>query len=96
MTWRVKLEAPGPATDPPIHSPADALLSIAVANHQAAQLSTGISIRLRHSQAPGTIYKANRMGFSPYGRQRATAAWETSANRAGTRSVASNGSLIHS
>lgn len=47
--------------------PADAFTVLAVADHQAAQLSTGISIRLRLSRAPGTIYKANRIGFSPYG-----------------------------
>lgn len=58
------------------------LPSIAVADHQAAQLSTGISIRLRLSWAPGTIYKANRIGFSPHGRQRPIAARETNVNRA--------------
>lgn len=76
--------------------PADAFTVLAEADHQAAQLSTGISIRLRLSRAHGTIYKANRIGFSPYGRQRAIVVRESNVNRAKRCSGASNGILIHS
>lgn len=61
-------------------------------DHQAGQLSTRISIRLRLSRAPGTIYEANRIALSPYGRQRLIAARETNVNMA----EAQNASLIHS
>lgn len=68
----------------------------AMVDHQAGQLSTRISIRLRLSRAPGTIYEANRIAFSPYGRQRLIAARETNVNMAEGCSLAQNASLIHS
>lgn len=68
----------------------------AMVDHQAGQLSTRISIRLRLSWAPGTIYEANRIALSPYGRQRLIAARETNVNMAEGCSLAQNASLIHS
>lgn len=76
-----ELELQARLLNPPILSQQMHLPPFAMTDHQAVQLSTRISIWLRLGRAPGTIYKANREGSSPYGGWRTIAARETSVNR---------------